>query len=583
MRPVAPVVFVGVLACAGPTPDQGPGVAAALRTELIDEIGEAHRQLELDEYLWLQVKHGVETTRLPDVGVAHAEQRSRDAAELLERLAGLDEAELDSGEWVTLESLRWDLGMIAEEARHYWQWFRITPYTLNWYGVHMLFQSLEISAPADAERYLDLARQYAVFVDDLRAKLEGQEQRGIVLPRDEIALILPSWRRLVESPGDVFPALDDPPLEAPETFPEELSRIVEAEVQPAWERLIGFLDGPYRERAPTAIGLAQYPGGSELYDYLVRWSTTLEASPEEIHRLGLERIAAVDERMSEIRRRLGFEGSRLDFRRKLDADPRFYAATPQEVEDRLLAHVAAIEPEVDAFFSHFPEAPYRLQRLGPELEGSMTYGYYQEPTTAESHGTYFYNGSRLEERSLIGAAALIYHELIPGHHFQVALQSENRDLPAYRGDSWHDGFGEGWAEYASMLAEEMGMYRDPYDLYGRLAEESFMAARLVVDTGMNRLGWSRERASAFMREHTVASETEIATETLRYAVDMPGQALSYALGALEIRALRERARQQLGQRFDIRRFHAAVLEHGSMPLAVLGRHIDRFIEEESRR
>jgi uncharacterized protein (DUF885 family) len=581
MRYTAPVLLVAVLACSGRIPDE-PVAPARSPSELLDAVGEAYFQLELDENLWLQVKYGVETNRLPDVGLEHAERRSRAASELLSRLASVAGEDLDHGEWVTLESLRWDLAMIAEEASHYWQWFRITPYTFNWYGVHMLFQGFEIVDATDAERYLALAGQYPAFVDGLREKLEGQWRRGIVLPRDEIDLIVPGWKILIEAPATVFAALTDLPAAAPEAFGDDLSRTLVREIVPAWERLIAFLEGPYREQAPEAVGLAQYPGGSELYEFLIRWSTTLDTSPEEIHRLGLKRITSIEERMAEVRKRLGFGGSRSEFRRQLETDSRFFATTPAEVESRLLAHVAAIEPKVDAFFARRPKAPHHLARLGPELEGSMTFGYYQEPTAGEPRGTYFYNGSRLGERSLIGAASLIYHELIPGHHFQVALQNENRDLPAYRRDSWHDGFGEGWAEYASMLAEEMGMYGNPYDLYGRLADESFFAARLVVDTGMNHLDWSRERASAFMREHTLASETEIASETLRYAADMPGQALSYALGALEIRRLRERARERLGERFDIRRFHAAVLDHGSMPLAVLDRHIERFIEDEAR-
>ena len=302
-----------------------------------------------------------------------------------------------------------------------------------------------------------------------------------------------------------------------------------------------------------------------------------------MHAIGLERLAATERRMRAVRQRLGFDGGAAEFHQRMAADPRHFAATPAELELRLRRHLDEIEPRLDAFFARRPRAPWALVRLAADLEAGMTWGYYIEPSAAEPRGIYYYNGSHPGERSLIGAASLVYHEILPGHHFQVCLQTENEALPAYRRDAWHDAFGEGWAEYAAELAEEMGMYRDPYDLYGRLADGNVFSARLVVDTGMNRLGWSRARARAFLAEHTLLAASEIDSETLRYAVDIPAQALAYAMGSRTIRRLRERAERRLADRFDIRRFHAAVLDHGSMPLAVLEGHIERFVEEERQR
>jgi uncharacterized protein (DUF885 family) len=213
----------------------------------------------------------------------------------------------------------------------------------------------------------------------------------------------------------------------------------------------------------------------------------------------------------------------------------------------------------------------------------MTFGYYQWPTPAEPTGRYFYNGSSLDERPLVQAAALIYHELIPGHHFQVSLQTENEDLPSFRRNSFPTAFSEGWAEYASGLAGEMGMYGEPYDRYGRLASEIFLASRLVVDTGMNALGWPREEALDYLRERLLESETQLATETLRYSVDIPGQALAYKVGAMAILDLRRHAREELGEGFDVRRFHQAVLDHGAMPLDVLAEHVEWWIRSEKGR
>ncbi len=569
-----------LLSCTGPPAEPA---AEASTAALLDEIGRAAWQLDLDDNPWLQVKYGVAVT-FPDLGPEHAERRSAKAQALLDRLAGVEPEALDHSQWVILESLRWDLAIAADKARFYWLQFPIAPYTWNWLGAHMVLQSSAFDTPEDAGRYLELARRYPAFLDALRTKLEGQQERGIVLPVAELDLVVPSWQAYLDAPETVFPPFAAPPdPAAPEGLRDQLAVLVEAEVRPAWQELVDFLEGPYRDAAPTAVGLGQYPGGDAYYAHLVRESTTLERTPEEIHRLGVDKLAATAARMDELRGRLGFAGTRDELHRQLATDPRFFATTADEVRGRLLAPIDAIEPAIDAFFERRPRAPFRLTRLAPGLEAGMTYGYYQEPTADEPRGTYYYNGSRLDERSLLGAAALVYHEIVPGHHFQVALTNENTSIPDWRRDAWHDAFGEGWAEYASMLAEEMGMYADPWDLYGLLAAESFFYARLVVDTGMNHLGWSRQQAMEYMAENTLASTTEIETETLRYAVDIPAQALAYAVGAIEIERLRERARAELGERFDIRRFHAAVIDHGSMPLAVLERHVEWFIAEELRR
>jgi len=210
----------------------------------------------------------------------------------------------------------------------------------------------------------------------------------------------------------------------------------------------------------------------------------------------------------------------------------------------------------------------------------MTHGYYQEPTPSEPTGYYFYNGSNLQERSLLDSASLIYHEILPGHHYQIDLQSQNQSIPEFRRNFGPTAYVEGWAEYATDVADEMGMYADPYDRYGYLAGLAFLYSRLVVDTGMNTLGWTREKAMHYLRENTLVSESEIQTETLRYCCDIPGQALGYRMGAIKIHELRDSAQKDLGQHFDIRKFHDAVLTPGALPMSVLEEHIAWFIKSE---
>jgi uncharacterized protein (DUF885 family) len=280
---------------------------------------------------------------------------------------------------------------------------------------------------------------------------------------------------------------------------------------------------------------------------------------------------------------VGFEGSLADFRRHLRTDPRFVPESPEAIGRRLLEAQKRIESKIPLFFGRTPSAPAGIRRLSPALEGALNEGYYQPPSSGDRRGYYFYNGSKIEDRSLLNAAALVYHELVPGHHFQVALAQENDDLPSFRRASHWTAYTEGWGEYASSLAGEMGMYEDPWDRAGRLVTDALVSARLVVDTGMNALGWSRPRAVAYLRENTLESDDQITAETLRYACDVPGQALAYKIGAAKIRELRDRASRELGTSFDVRRFHDAVLGSGPMPLAVLERHIDWFIDAEKAR
>jgi uncharacterized protein (DUF885 family) len=224
-----------------------------------------------------------------------------------------------------------------------------------------------------------------------------------------------------------------------------------------------------------------------------------------------------------------------------------------------------------------------VERLDAAAEATMTFGYYAPPTPDERVGRYRYNGSKLDERSLVSAGPLVYHELAPGHHFQIALASENQAIPEFRRELWDTAYVEGWGEYASGLAEEMGMYEDPYDLYGRLSMDMFLSVRLVVDTGMNAQGWPLARARAYMREHLIESDTQIATESLRYSADIPGQALAYKMGSRALWDLRRKAEAALGSRFDLRRFHDCVLSSGSLPLATLGSKLDDFVAAEKAR
>jgi uncharacterized protein (DUF885 family) len=554
----------------------------------LDRIVADAWQHRLDHEPALRLQQGLPVESLPEISEESSRQEVAVYRALLERLARIDPASLKHEDWLTWAILEWELKQGVEAANHLALLSQITPYTMPLPAVHEVYTRHTFSSRQDLDRYLRLLRQYPRWMGQLQAQAEWQRTKGFLLPRETVDQMVPVFRAFAQpAERSLFAVAPDrlariDPKES-EAFRAQVAKIVQEEVNPALERLAAMLEGDYRKAAPESVGMGQYPGGPEAYRFLVRLHTGLDVTPEEVHRRGLEEVARLEARMAEIRRQVGFAGTQRQFHEMLRTDPRFLAKTPEEVGERLMVPVRKIEPLIGRYFQRVPKAPYGVKRLDPELEGSVTFGHYKQPNPADPSGWYFFNGSRLDQRPLAGAAALIYHELLPGHHFQIALQMENGALPELRRNLYHTAFVEGWAEYASELGIEMGLYDDPYALYGRLAMDMFLSNRLVVDTGMNALDWPRSKAVESMRERLLESDVQINSETLRYSTSMPGQALAYKMGSAKIWELRRRAERELGPKFDLRRFHEAVLGSGSLPLSVLERHVEWWIGQEKAR
>ena len=525
--------------------------------------------------------------RVPGV-LPTAEQMAADAAwadGLLTRLHALHADRLTHDQWITYATLDWQAGILKEYWGQY-PWFDIpiTPYNSPLRGFPVSFASLPMKTEADVTAYVDALNRVPMIAASYETRLRSQMARDIVAPSEELRLTVPFVRGLAAPPSE---SRFRPQSAQLASLPEDMrpraaaqidAAIVEA-VNPSFERLAAFIDGPYRAKAPAGVGAAQYPGGRAYYQFLIRDHTALNLTPEEIHAIGLAEVDRLEKALDQVRRDAGFTGTLAEFHAYLRNDPRFRATSAEDIGDRMMKAITRIEPQIGEFFPIKPKAPYGVKRLDPALEASMTYGYYQDPSKRDPGGYYNFNGSHPQDRSILMAEATIYHELIPGHHFQIALQEENESLNAYRRNAFFTAFTEGWAEYASDLAGEMGMYSDPYARAGRLAMDLFLSTRLVIDTGMNALGWSREKGMAYMREHTFESDLQIDTETLRYSSDTPGQALAYKLGAREFHQLRDRLEKEQGSTFDLRAFHAWVLRAGNMPLTVLDGHVACFAHE----
>lgn len=579
--------FVAALPAAS---DAAPPAAPRSRdAETVHRTGEAYGRLLVDESPEIQISRGIPIRELPDPSIAHEKAVAERARDLLAPLSDIDAAKLPLEDALSLGVLRIRLGRLAESGDSARFENPATPYGGALQVVHLILSEERFASPEDADRYLSLLDQYPAFLDRIEARLRESAAAGVVAPKPEIPVIA-AFVSSFAGEGDASPfaveraRLSALPADRADAFERDVRARIAGNVVPATRKLAAYVEGEYASRAPEGVGLSQYPGGLAAYRSFIRRNTGLDLSPEEIHRIGLEEIARIRGELEALRRREGFAGDLDAFRASLKTDKRFFPSSPDEIGRRLMAAVRRIEPKIKDEFDRLPKAPYGVRRLDPALEPGMTFGYYQEPTPLRPEGDYRFNGSRLSERSLLNAAPLIYHELIPGHHFQINLQKENTALPDWRREDFNEtAYVEGWGEYASALAGELGMYADPDDACGRLAMDSFVSARLVVDTGMNALGWSRERAIAYMKENTFEADLQIGTETLRYSADIPAQALGYKLGARKIRELREKAKAALGPAFDVRKFHDAVLGSGSLPLPVLETRIDAFIAESGKR
>jgi len=557
-------------------------------SEEINKIADDLYAVMLDDRIDLKMKFGLPVTEFPDMDFQTAQMRVERAKTFIQRIDKVDRGDINHSDDLTLSMMRQYLQTIVDGLPHYWNGFSITPYKFGWQGRSMqqVFLTYQFKSDDELESYLFLMDEYAGHLDQQLEKLKGQDDRGIRLPKPELPLVmglLNEYKNSLEATFvPVSNRLEKFDSQHQETIMSSIREKISTEISPSLANLIEFLYSDYKMRMPEDVGAYQYPGGKDYYNYMIEYHTNSGLTAKEIHEIGLKRVEELYEEMAQIRGKLGFEKGQPAFHKKIMNDPYFIAKTPADVEKRYMDYMERIEPRISTLFSSNPKAPYGVKRLDQALEGAMTFGYYQVPTHNNEIGQYRYNGSDLKNRPMLWSGPLIYHELAPGHHFQINLNMENESIHKIRKDMnlYNASITEGWGNYAAFLAEEIGMLNKPLDQYGWLVFQMFFYNRLVLDTGMNALGWSLEDARVFMRKHTFATEAEIQTETLRYSVDMPGQALAYALGMDRLVLMRNNMKSQLGDQFDIRDFHDAALKEGAMPLNILEDHIQWFIRNE---
>jgi uncharacterized protein (DUF885 family) len=556
---------------------------AARLSRLIDE----YWRYPLIETFYARYLAG-EQVDLPDFSEQKANSDAEFDRHILAELRSINPDRLSHDDFLNLQVLRWQAEEDIGFAKFHWFDIEITAHASPLPVVQSIFERQQFHGQADLDRYLKLLQQLKIFIDQTRELTQGQARRGIVLPKAGIAgaqAFLDSFiKEPDKSPFYVAPerlAAIDPAVAAP--FREKVRAAIETEINPALKELVDYVGGPYAKKAPEKVGLSQYPGGEECYRFLIHAYTTLDMSPAQIHQLGVAAVQHDEEQMAALRKKMGYKGTAAEFRRFLLTDPRFIAKSPEELRDRLISYVERIEPRLPQYFLHAPKARYTTDRLPPGLESAFTFGLYVPPSPGQATGIYYFNGSHLEARPLFKAGPLITHELIPGHHFQLNLAAENHAIPAFRRYAPFPAYSEGWADYSSQLAAEMGAYTDDYDRYALLAQNVHQSLRLVVDTGFHSLGWTLEQAKKYMHEHELESDVQIDTEASRYSMGTPAQALAYKLGSNEMLRLRAKAQKELGKNFDIREFHDWILGSGALPLGVLAQHVGWCIQRKKER
>lgn len=524
--------------------------------------------------------------RLPDMTAEAQLQSLEEDLLFLERLGAIDRAALTPEDRTNHELFEFVVGHRANLATY--RAYRM-PFTSD-SGFHTrvqrMYESMPFRTVEDYEKYLSrlhaLDTFFAQNIDNMRDGLA----EGFTQPQAILDEVVPSITgAIVDNPTDsIFyaPFLDMPGYFSAgdaERLRAQARTAIADTVVPAYRNFLEFFTGEYIPGARASLGAASLENGGRYYEDLTRFFTSLDdAHPDEIHELGLREVARIRAEMQEIIEQAEFDGTFAEFIEFLRTDPQFYVDNPEQLLKEAAWIAKKVDGQMPAFFRTLPRMSYGVMAVPDDLAPNYTTGrYWSAPVGGRRGGYYMVNTYALDERPLYNLAALTVHEGVPGHHHQISLAQELDQLPEFRRTFYPHAFGEGWGLYSEKLAIEMGIYETPYDNFGRLTYEMWRAVRLVVDTGMHYKGWSRDEALRYLADNTALSLQNVRTEIDRY-ISWPGQALAYKMGELKFLELRARATEALGEDFDIRDFHDAVLINGGLPLDMLDGVVDRYIE-----
>ncbi len=525
-----------------------------------------------------------QNARWSDLSVAQIAERKAVVREALAAARSIPGSELDPDQALNLQLL---IGELADEVaaqRFPEEFLPIDQFD----GLHLnLAQVLRVSplnSRADLKDYLQRLDGLPRVLSQVQALLQRGLEQELTPPQVTLAKV----------PQQILDLMPADPAASPfllplENWPDEVSQddrkiyrdsaqaLFDERIRPALEDLHRFIVTDYIPRARASIALTDLPGGEAWYAHRVRHFTTTELSPAQVHELGLHEVKRVFAEMQQLMQAAGHKGDVAGYVRKLAADPAQFFARGADMVAAYRALGQRVDTAVPRLFGRVPSVPYSIQAVpAHEAAGSAAAYYYPGSSATRRPGVFYVNTSRLDQSPRYEMEALFLHEAVPGHHFQISLAQELGELPPFRQHGIETAYVEGWALYAESLGAELGLYQESSLHFGALSYEMWRAVRLVVDTGMHAMGWSRQRAIDYFRRYTGRSLPRIEAEVDRYIV-WPAQALAYKIGQLKISELRRRAESQLGDRFDIRAYHEAVLGAGALPLDILELRIDQWI------
>ena len=527
--------------------------------------------------------------RWTDLSLAAIERRFEQQKTFLRRLRAIDSSLLSEKDALNYELFRRQLEDSIDGQQFN---THLMPMSQRG-GVQSLestVETLRLANIQDYEDWLTRMTRIETVIDQTTALMEEGRKTGYMPPKilmqripDQIAT------QLVEDPEmspffKAFATMPDSISEEDKARLRQLAKeVIDESIVPAYREFSDYFDKTYLPASRDSIGASSLPNGEAFYEYRARVYTTTSMTPDEIHRLGLNEVKRIRDEMQLVIDELEFEGSFADFLHFLRTDPQFYYDTQEELFDGYLAVCKRIDPELVKLFGKLPRMPYGLRPIPENIAPDTTTAYYNSPAADGSRPGYYYvNLYRPEVRPKYEMEVLSIHEAVPGHHLQIALQMEMEDMPNFRKYSGFTAFTEGWGLYSERLGYEMGFYKDPYSKFGALTYDMWRAVRLVVDTGMHYKGWTRQQAIDFFKDNAAKKEADIINEIDRY-ISWPGQALAYKIGQLKMLELRQKSEQALGDDFDVKAFHDALLAGGAVPMEILETRMNRWLAEQLRK
>ena len=507
-----------------------------------------------------------------------------------DQLAQYDKSNLSEEEQLSYDILEWEIDMNLEALQFPTE---LTPVD-QFSSMHLMIGQLAGGTSAqpfktaeDYDNWLKRLDAFTVWTDTAIANMKKGMAQGYVLPKAMVAKTIPQLADLDHGPVEdhlFYSPVNLMPKEIVEKDRVRLRDAYKKEVKekiiPAFEKLHTFMEEEYQPASRTSTGISAVPQGKELYNHLIKYYTTTDMTADQVFELGQQEVARISKEMEKVKQQVGFKGDLKAFFDFVRTNKKLMPFTqPEQVIEHFEEIHQTMKPHLQQLFDLTPKTPFEVRRTEAFREASASAEYNPGSLDGTRPGVFYVPVPDAKTYNIFSDQDLFLHEAIPGHHYQISLQQENKDLPDFRRTLWYSAYGEGWALYSESLGKELGLYDDPYQYFGMLSAEMHRAIRLVVDAGMHAKGWTREQAIQYSLDHEAEPESSVIAEIERYMA-IPGQALSYKIGQLKILELRQKAKEALGDQFDIKEFHNKILESGCLPLELLENKINQWIEAE---